>query len=74
MKPEPNITILDNPFDATDGADTPFGKRYGGDVFTLTSEQIQALMQGKTLALNVQNEYVVFLKAGDGIGKGVADE
>lgn len=71
MKPEPNILILDTPFDATDGADTPFGKRYGGDVFTLTSEQVQALAQGKTLALDVQSEYVVFLKSGDGVGKEV---
>lgn len=71
MKPEPNILILDTPFDATDGADTPFGKRYGGDVFTLTSEQLQSLMQGKSPTLDVQSEYVVFLKSGDGVGKEV---
>jgi predicted nuclease of restriction endonuclease-like (RecB) superfamily len=56
-----NIAIVDAPFDATDGADTPFGKRYGGDVFTLTEQQLQALKQGKTLALDVQNEYITFL-------------
>jgi predicted nuclease of restriction endonuclease-like (RecB) superfamily len=55
--------VLDAPFDATDGADSPFGKRYGGDVFTLTDAHLTALRNGKTLALDVQNEYVVFLKA-----------
>jgi len=56
-----NIAIVDAPFDATDGADTPFGKRYGGDVFPLSEQQLQALTQGKTLAIDVQNEYITFL-------------
>jgi hypothetical protein len=58
----PNIVIVPDTFDATDGAETPFGKRSGGDVFRLTIEHIAALQAGQTLALDVMNEYVVFLK------------
>ena len=58
----PNIVIVPDTFDATDGAETPFGKRSGGDVFRLTTEHIAALQAGQTLALDVMNEYVAFLK------------
>lgn len=43
-----------------------FGAEEGGDVFTLSSEHLAAsevLHSGQALALNVMNEYVVFLKA-----------
>ena len=55
------IRIVDQPFDATDGTDTPFGQRWGGDVAQLTPAHLAALADGKTLALDVQNEYVLFV-------------
>ena len=58
------IHIVDQPFDATDGVDTPFGHRWGGDVATLTPAHLAALESGQTLALDVQNEYVLFLRSG----------
>lgn len=51
------------PFDASNGAETPFGHRWGGDVFTVTNEHLEALRTGQTLALDVMSEYVVFLKS-----------
>lgn len=41
---------------------TPFSKRYGGDVFTITEEDIENLRNGKFIALDVQNEYITYLK------------
>ncbi|MFN8437438.1 MAG: hypothetical protein U0V72_07305 [Cytophagales bacterium] len=41
---------------------TPFGTRYGGDVFTLTQEDIENLKNGKLIALDVMNEYITYLK------------
>ncbi len=51
------------PFDASNGVETPFGHRWGGDVFTLTAEHITAMQGGQALVLDVMNEYVVFLKS-----------
>ena len=56
----PNIAIVNEPF-AVEDQQTPFGQRWGGEVFTLTAEHLAALQAGKTLALDVQNEYVTFL-------------
>ena len=58
-----SVRIVDAPFDATDGAETPFGRRWGGDVAKLTPAHLAALNAGKTLALDVQNEYVLFVQA-----------
>ena len=52
-------------FDATDGAATPFGKRWGGDVIHLSADHLAALQAGRTLAVDVQEEYVIFLKAAE---------
>ena len=41
---------------------TPFGIRYGGDVFTLSQEDIENLKNGKLIALDVMNEYITYLK------------
>ncbi len=57
------IHIVDRPFDATDGAETPFGRRWGCDIAKLTPAHLAALADGKTLALDVQNEYVLFVHA-----------
>lgn len=55
------VAIVDQPF-SVDGQDTIFGQRWGGECFTLTSEHLAALRAGKTLALDVQNEYVTFVR------------
>ncbi len=57
----PNITIVDQPF-SVDEHETPYGQRWGGELMTLTAEHLAALQAGKTLALDVQNEYVTFLR------------
>ena len=41
---------------------TPFGKRYGGDIFIITDEDIENLKNGKLIGLDVQNEYISYLK------------
>ena len=61
----PTVAIIPETFDASSGAETPFGHRWGGDVFRLTGEHLAALQAGQTLALDVQNEYIVFLKAAE---------
>jgi hypothetical protein len=58
---ESGIVIVDKPF-SVDETEQPFGKRWGGECFTLTSEHLAALQAGKTLALDVQNEYVTFVR------------
>ena len=59
------VVVVPQAFDATLGADTPFGRRWGGDVVTLSREHIAALQAGRTLAIDVQNEYVLFIKLDD---------
>jgi len=56
------IIPVTEPFDAIDGAVTPFGTRWGGDIFRLTPAHLAALQAGQTLALDVQSEYIVFLQ------------
>ncbi len=60
MNTEKNILIIDKPFPAED-CETPFGERYGAEKITLTSEHLSALQEGKTLALDIRGEYVLFL-------------
>lgn len=55
------IVVVDNPFNV-DESEEPFGKRWGGECFTLSTEHLAALQAGKTLALDVQNEYVTFVR------------
>ena len=59
----PTLEAVAEPFDVSNGAETPFGHRWGGDVFSLTTEHITAMQDGQALVLDVMNEYVVFLKA-----------
>jgi predicted nuclease of restriction endonuclease-like (RecB) superfamily len=58
-----HVRIMDEPFDAADGAYTPFGRRWDGGTITLNSEHLAALKKGKIIALDVRDEYVAFLKA-----------
>ena len=57
------IHTVDEPFDASNGVHTPFGVRWGGTVFSLSSDHFEIIRQGQALALDVMSEYVVFLKA-----------
>jgi hypothetical protein len=61
MQSDESVLILDAPVD-TDETDLPFGKRWGDQVLHLDSQHLAALQAGKFLALDVQNEYVVYLK------------
>lgn len=72
---EASILIVDASF-SVDGNATPFGQRWGGECFTLTAEHLIALQTGKTLVLDVQNEYVTFVRleaSRQGRGAGCAD-
>jgi Abi-like protein len=60
------IESVDSSFDASNGAHTPFGHRWGGDVFSLSHSHLETIQQGQTLALDVMGEYVVFLKTEEG--------
>ena len=57
----PTLAIVDAPYDTLE-SDQPFGKRWGDEVMTLTAEHIAALHDGKLVAVDVQGEYVVFLR------------
>ena len=59
----PVAVIVPDTFDATEGVETAFGRRWGGDVIKLSSDHIAALQAGQTVALDVQNEYIVFLRS-----------
>lgn len=58
---DPRIAIVDTPFDC-DESEQPFGKRWRQESITLTAAHIAALHQGNLLAVDVQEEYVVYLK------------
>lgn len=61
IEPEPVLAIVDKPYDVLE-SDQPFGKRWGDEVMTLTKEHLTALQEGKLVAVDVQGEYVVFLR------------
>ena len=56
-----SIAIVDAPFDVEE-TDQPFGERWGGEIMTLTQEHLAAWQDGKVVAVDVMNEYVVFLR------------
>jgi hypothetical protein len=61
MSPDPRIAIVDAVGDVAQ-SEAPFGKRWRQEEMVLTSEHLRALGDGKVLALDVQEEYVVFVK------------
>ena len=69
MKPDPRIAIVDGPCDVEE-TEQPFGKRWRQEVVMLTAEHLAALQTGKLLAVDVQSEYVLFLR----LQTGNADE
>lgn len=62
MEHEPEKMIVDEIIDA-DAADTVFGKRWWSQVIEVTDQDIAALRDGKYLALDVNGEYIVYLRA-----------
>jgi acetyl-CoA acetyltransferase len=62
-----DVAIVPDAIDVSRGAETPFGRRWGGDFIQLSAEHLAALQAGQTLALDVQNEYVVFIKIAESV-------
>jgi hypothetical protein len=62
MTSDKTIAIVDAFSDTEEADDQPFGKRWGGDFFTLTAEHIEALRNGKLIALDIMSEYVAFVR------------
>jgi hypothetical protein len=55
------IAIVPEPCDVEETGQ-PFGKRWAKQTITLGPEHLQALQDGQYVALDVQEEYVVFLR------------
>lgn len=55
MKPEIEV------YDSLETAKREFGENYRAYVFRLTRAQIEALSQGRVVALDIDGEYSVFL-------------
>jgi hypothetical protein len=55
------IAILDDICDVEE-SEVPFGKRWHHEEVVLNREHMDALLKGKVLAIDVWEEYVVFLK------------
>ena len=58
---DPRLAIVEVTCDC-DTSEQPFGKRWRQETITLTAAHIEALRQGKLLAVDAQGEYVVYLK------------
>lgn len=57
----PMIAVVDAMCDV-EGTEKPFGKRWAEQRIQLKEEHLAALRNGKLLALDVNEEYVVFLE------------
>jgi hypothetical protein len=56
------IAIVPKPCNVEE-TEQPFGKRWREQVVTLSAEHLRALQDGQYVAVDVQEEYVVFLHA-----------
>ncbi len=64
-----DVAVTDRWVDS-DEEDTVFGKRWGHQVIEIGNSELAALQQGRFLALDVNNEYVVYLRlAPDAAGR-----
>ena len=61
MNPDSRIAVVDAVCDV-EQTEQPFGKRWRQEELVLSAEHLAALQAGKLLALDVQEEYVVFVK------------
>jgi hypothetical protein len=59
--PDPRIAVVDEVCDVEE-TERPFGKRWHQEEVILSPEHLTALQAGKVLALDVREEYVVFLR------------
>ena len=55
------VAIVSAPCDVEETR-RPFGERWGQQTVTLTPEHLRALQDGQYVAVDVQEEYVVFLR------------
>ncbi len=62
---DPCIAIVDAVCDVEESKQ-PFGKRWWQELVTLKTGHLAALQAGKLLALDVQNEYVMFVQMDKG--------
>jgi len=58
---DPRIAIVDD-ICAVEETEEPFGKRWHHEEIVLQAEHLAALREGKAVAVDVREEYVVFLK------------
>jgi hypothetical protein len=65
MRRNESVVIVEGPCDVEETS-KPFGKRWGQTEVVLTSEHVRALQAGKCIAVDVRDEYVVFLHLGRG--------
>jgi hypothetical protein len=75
MNADPRIVIADEVVDV-EQTEQPFGKRWRQEEVVLGPEHLAALQEGKWLAVDVQEEYVVFVRLDSGVAgkvKGVGD-
>lgn len=61
MNADPRIAIVDAVCDV-EQSEQPFGKRWRQEKVVLSAEHLAALQEGKIPAVDVQEEYVVFVK------------
>ena len=57
---ENTMAIVDRAFDP-EVTPSPFGERWGGELFVLSPAHLAALQAGETLALDVMGEYITFI-------------
>ena len=69
MKQDDRIAIVEKPYDVLEKG-SPFGERWGDEVVTLTDDHLQAVKSGKSLAVDVRGEYVVFLRLDQDVLRG----
>lgn len=61
MTTDERLAVVENPFDVT-MRESPFGQRWRDEIVCLTDDHLKALKSGKSVAVDVQGEYVVFLR------------
>ena len=61
MQSDKQVMILMESCDVIE-TELPFGKRWGDERITLTMEHINALQEGQIIAVDVQDEYVIFIE------------
>ena len=69
MEVDVRIAILDDVCDVEE-TEKPFGKRWHQEEIVLHDKHLAALFEGKVLAIDVREEYVVFLKLAPNINTG----